>query len=126
MDASLLTKSQKKAALCAINLIKENCDGALKRRMCADGSVQCTFYTKEEMASPMVATDTLMLSLMIDAFEKHDLVTADVVGAYLQCQDAGFCTVAFDWEQSGHNVSREPPLLSFCHHGRWEAGVTIF
>ncbi len=70
MDASLLTKDQKKAALHAINLIKEKHNGVLKGSMCADGSVQCTLYTKEDTASPMVATDALMLSLMIDAFEK--------------------------------------------------------
>jgi len=60
IDASTLTREQKKAALRAINLIKEKRSGVLKGRTCADGSVQRTMYTKEETASPTVSTDALM------------------------------------------------------------------
>jgi len=38
----------------------------------------------------MVATDALMLSLMIDAFEKRDVTTANVVGAYLNAKMLDF------------------------------------
>jgi hypothetical protein len=40
-------------------------------------------YTKEQSASPTVTTDALMISLMINAKERRDVATADVVGAYL-------------------------------------------
>jgi len=53
----------------AINLIKEKHDGGLKGRTYADGSMQHTLYRKEETASPTVATDALMLSLMIDVLK---------------------------------------------------------
>ncbi len=89
MDASKLTQAQKKAALRAINLIKEKRNGSLKGRTCADGSVQRTMYTKEETAT-MVSTDALMLSLLIDAQEQHDVATADVVGAYLNAEMLDF------------------------------------
>jgi hypothetical protein len=83
VDATKLSSTQKFAALRAINLIKEKRDGVLKGRSCADGSSQRSLYTKEQSASPTVSTDALMLSLMVDAKERRDVATADVVGAYL-------------------------------------------
>ena len=83
VKAGSLTGAQKSAALRAINLIKEKRDGGLKGRSCADGSSQRALYTKEQSASPTVSTDALMLSLMVDAKERRDVATADVVGAYL-------------------------------------------
>jgi hypothetical protein len=83
VDATTITNEQKRKALRAINLIKEKRCGKLKGRTCADGRPQRGQYTKEETASPTVSNDALMLSLMIDALEKRDVATADVVGAYL-------------------------------------------
>jgi hypothetical protein len=83
VDAEKLSSDQKRAALRAINLIKEKRCGKLKGRTCADGRSQRGQYTKEQTASPTISTDALMLSLMIDAFEGRDVATADVVGAYL-------------------------------------------
>jgi len=90
IDASTLMKDQKKAALRVINLIKEKCDGGLKGRTCTDQSIQHTLYTKDKMSFPMVATDALMLSLLIDAFKMQDVATADVVGAYLNTEMLDF------------------------------------
>jgi hypothetical protein len=81
--AGSLSTAQKVAALRAINLIKEKRDGALKGRSCADGSSQRGLYTKEQSASPTISADALMLSLMVDAKERRDVATANVVGAYL-------------------------------------------
>jgi Reverse transcriptase (RNA-dependent DNA polymerase) len=83
VQAHTLTKSQKAAALRAINLIKEKRSGELKGRACADGRPQRSLYTKDETASPTIATDALMITLMVDAAERRDVATADVVGAYL-------------------------------------------
>ena len=82
IDASTLTVEQKKAALRAINLIKEKRCGKLKGRACADGSKQRQHYAKEDTTSPTMATDALMLTLMVDAKEKRNVATADVEGAY--------------------------------------------
>jgi len=91
MDASMLTHEQKRAALRAINLIKEKRSSVLKGRTCTDGSAQRTMYMKEDKtASPTVSTDALMLSLMIDAFEHRDMATADVVGAYMNAEMLDF------------------------------------
>jgi hypothetical protein len=84
VNAGLLTREQRRAALQAINLIKRKRDGTLKGRTVADGSVQRSLYDKVETASPTVATDALLLSILIDAHEGRDVTTADVAGAYLK------------------------------------------
>ena len=83
IDATTLTREQRKLALRAINLIKEKRSGKIKGRTCANGRPQRKLYTKEETASPTVATDSLLLSLVIDAKEGRDVAVADVEGAYL-------------------------------------------
>jgi hypothetical protein len=80
---SALTKEQRKTALRAISVIKEKRCGRIKGRTVADGRPQRALYTKDETTSPTVSTDALMLSIMIDAYEHRDVVTADVAGAYL-------------------------------------------
>jgi hypothetical protein len=69
-------------ALCAVNLIKEKRSG-VQGRTCADGSVQCNLVDKSETTSPTVASDALLYTILIDAKERRDVATADVVGAYL-------------------------------------------
>jgi hypothetical protein len=46
IDATLLSKEQKRGALRAINLIKEKRDGRLKGRTVADGRPQRSLYDK--------------------------------------------------------------------------------
>ena len=38
---------------------------------------------KEEVASPTVSTNTLMIILAVDAIEEQDVVSTDVVRAYI-------------------------------------------
>ena len=42
--------------------------------------------SKEDTASPTVATESLILSCMIDAFEHRDTGTIDIPGAFLQTE----------------------------------------
>jgi hypothetical protein len=78
-----LTKSQKRAALRAISVIKEKRCGKIKGQTVANGRPQKALYTKDETSSPTVSTDALMMSVMIDACENRDVAIADVTGAYL-------------------------------------------
>ena len=85
MNPKLLTKAQKRAALRAINLIKEKRDGRLKGRTVAHGRSQRALYEKSLTASPTVASaDALFLTILIDTYEERDVATADVAGAYLK------------------------------------------
>ena len=66
MDPKTLTSADKKAAMRAINLIKEKRCGTLKGRTASDGRPQRWIYKKSLTASPTVANDALMLTIMIE------------------------------------------------------------
>jgi hypothetical protein len=100
LDSRFLMAEQRKGALRVINLIKEKQNGTLRGRTVADGSVQRSLYDKSETASPTVASDALLLSIIIDAYEKRDVATADVVGAYLKAYMADFVVMKFTGEES--------------------------
>jgi hypothetical protein len=95
VNARLLTHEQRKGALRAINLIKEKRTGQIKGRTVADGRIQRSLYDKSETASPTVATDALMLSIIIDAYEGRDVATADIAGAYLKAYMKDFVLKKF-------------------------------
>ncbi|KAG7373305.1 reverse transcriptase RNA-dependent DNA polymerase [Nitzschia inconspicua] len=83
LDSSTLTREQRRAALRAVNLIKEKRDGSIKGRSCADGRPQKALYSKEATTSPTISIDALLVSLMINAKEQRDVAMADVEGAFL-------------------------------------------
>jgi hypothetical protein len=95
VNARLLSKEQRRGALRAINLIKEKRTGQIKGRTVADGSVQRTLYDKADTASPTIATDALMLSIIVDAYEGRDVATADIAGAYLKAYMKDFVLMKF-------------------------------
>ena len=82
-DISILTPEMRKEALNLITMIKEKRSGAIKARACADGRKQRRYISKEEVASPTIQLESLIMSLIIDAREGRDVAIADVVGAYL-------------------------------------------
>jgi hypothetical protein len=95
LNAALLTYEQRRAALRAIDIITEKRNGLLKGRTCADGSTQRPLYSKSETASPTIATDALLISILIDAYEGRDVATADVAGAYLNAYMRDFVIMKF-------------------------------
>lgn len=95
LNPASLTRAQKKAALRALNLVKEKRNGKLKGRTCADGRSQRSLYDKSQTASPTVSNDALILSIIIEAFEGRDVATADVAGAYLKAHMDDFVVMKF-------------------------------
>jgi hypothetical protein len=98
LDPKTLTHEQKKGALRAINLVTEKRDGRIKGRTVADGRPQRLLYDKTETSSPTVATDALMITIIVDAHEQRDVGTADVVGAYLKATMTDFVIMKFTGE----------------------------
>ena len=78
-----LTPKQKREALNIITMIKEKRSGTIKARACADGRDQRRYIAKEDVASPTIQLESLIMSMIIDAKEGRDVAVADVVGAYL-------------------------------------------
>jgi Reverse transcriptase (RNA-dependent DNA polymerase) len=113
VDPAALTKEQKRAALRAINLIKEKRDGRLKGRTVADGRSQRTLYDKSETASPTVSSDALIISIIIDAHEGRDVATADVAGAYLKADMEDYVLMKFTGESVDILCKMNPEHTTF-------------
>ena len=84
IDPSKLTRQQRRDALELLTFIKMKRSGKLKSRACANGKKQRRYIKKENVTSPTIQLESLILSMVIDAFEGRDVATADVVGAYLK------------------------------------------
>ena len=56
----------------------------MKARTCADGSSQRAYVYKEEAASPTAATESIMLTGVIDAKQGRDVITLDIPNAFVQ------------------------------------------
>ena len=95
-----MTEARKRAALKAINLIKEKRDDRVKGRTCADGRKQRVYIPKEEASSPTIPQEALNATLAIDAFERRAVAIFDVPGAYLHANmpEDKFAVIKFENE----------------------------
>ena len=83
-DASTLSLAQKKNALGYLMFLKQKRTGQIKGRGCADGRKQRLHTPKDDASSPTVATESVLLSCVIDAKERRDVATVDIPGAFMQ------------------------------------------
>ena len=81
--ASSLTEDETTKALSLLSVIKQKRCGKIKGRVVADGRKQRNYVPREEATSPTIKLESLIMSLLVDAKEKRDVATADIVGAYL-------------------------------------------
>jgi len=63
--------------------LKEKCDGSIKAISCADRRPQLEYKTKDEVSSPTVYLEAMMLSRAIDANEGRYMVVTDIPGEFL-------------------------------------------
>ena len=70
-------------ALSSLMFFKEKRDGKLKSRHCVNGSPQREYISKEEAASPTVATESVFTTAAISAFEKRFNRTFDIPSAFV-------------------------------------------
>ena len=64
-----LTWNDKKKALASLIFLKEKQDKSVKARMCADGPKQRDDWTKQQSTSPTIATESVFITTVIDAYE---------------------------------------------------------
>ena len=64
--------------------LTEKRDKSVKARTCANGSTQRAYIPKEEAASPTAATDSILVTAVIDARQERDVMTLDVPNAFVQ------------------------------------------
>ena len=83
-DATKLSPTQKTNALGHLMFLKQKRSGQIKGRGCADGRKQRLHTPKDDASSPTVATESVLLSCVIDAKEQRDVATVDIPGAFMQ------------------------------------------
>jgi len=59
-------------------------DGVTKARIVAGGDQQRGHVTKEESSSPTVSTESVLLTLIVDAHEGREVAVIDIPNAYIQ------------------------------------------
>ena len=79
IDPSSLTNEDKRRALDAVNLIKEKRNGKFKGRTCANGAKQRRFVKEGRIiSSPTASLESILATLVIDAYEGRYMAIADV------------------------------------------------
>ena len=64
--------------------LTKKCDESVKARVCANGSAQCNYITKQEATSPTVTTYTLITTCVINAKQGRDIITLDIHNTLIQ------------------------------------------
>ncbi len=64
--------------------VKQKKDGKIKAQKVIGGNKQCDYITKEDVSSPMVSAEAVMLTCIIDAVEYRDIVVVDIPNAFAQ------------------------------------------
>ena len=93
MDPDTLSHTQKMQALELLTMVKKKRCGRVKGRVCANEKKQRKYIAKEDVTSPTVQLNSILLSLCIDAMEGRDVATADVAGAYLKTEMTDYVLV---------------------------------
>jgi hypothetical protein len=86
IDVSTLTKTKKKKAMESLLFLTEKVDGRIKGRLVYNGKPTREWLSKEEAASPTASLEGIMLTAIIDAKEKRDVMSADIPNAFIQTQ----------------------------------------
>jgi hypothetical protein len=64
--------------------VKKKRSGQLKARKVAGGNKQRDFISKEDSSSPTVATESVLLTSVVDAKENRDVAIVDIPNAFIQ------------------------------------------
>ncbi len=79
-----LSKKQKEQVLESHIFVEEKRDGTIKARKVIGGNKQCDYITKEDVSSPTVMAEAVMLTCVIDAQEERDVAVVDILNAFVQ------------------------------------------
>jgi hypothetical protein len=80
----ILTKKQKEQILESHIFFEEKRDSTIKSRKVIGGNKQRDYITKEDVSSPTVTAEAVMLTCVIDAQEERDVAVVDIPNAFVQ------------------------------------------
>jgi hypothetical protein len=81
---SELNHTQRQMVLESHMFLKEKRDKTIKGRTVAGGNKQRDYISKEDSSLPTVATESVLLSCIIDAEEGRDVAVIDIPNAFIQ------------------------------------------
>jgi hypothetical protein len=81
-----LSQVQGQTVLESHTFIKHKRDVKIKGRTVAGGNKQLDYISKEDASSPTIATESVLLSCIIDAEEERDIAVVDIPNAFVQTQ----------------------------------------
>ncbi len=64
--------------------VVKKCTGETKARLVGGGNMQRDYLTKEDSSSPTVATESVLLTSIVNVDEKQDVAIADIPNAFIQ------------------------------------------
>jgi hypothetical protein len=79
-----LTKKQKEQVVESHIFVEQKRDGKIKAWKVIGGNKQCSYITKENVSSPAVSAEAVMLTCIIDAAEDRDIAVVDIPNAFAQ------------------------------------------
>ena len=79
-----LDQDQRKQVLESHVFLKQKHDGSIKARKVAGGNKQRDYISKEDVSSPTVATESVLLTCIVDAEEGRDVAIIDIPNAFIQ------------------------------------------
>jgi hypothetical protein len=68
----------------SLHFLVKKPDGKIKARTCANGSTQCEYIDREDATSPTAATEAILITGVIDAKQRRDIMTNDVPNVFVQ------------------------------------------
>jgi hypothetical protein len=79
-----LTKAQKEHILKCHIFVEEKHDGKIKARKVVSGNKQQDYIMKEDVSSPTVLAEAVMLTCMIDTLKNQDIAMINIPSAFFQ------------------------------------------
>jgi hypothetical protein len=90
-----LSKAQRQTVLESHMSLKLKQDGNIKGGTITGGNKQRNYISKEDDSSPTIATESVLLSCIIDAEEHRDVSVVDILNAFVQTRVENEKDVAF-------------------------------
>jgi hypothetical protein len=75
---------QKKTVLESHLFLKEKRDNSIKGQTVAGGNKQRDYISKEDASLPTVATESVLLTCIVDATKERDVAVIDILNAFIQ------------------------------------------
>jgi hypothetical protein len=75
---------ERKRAMESLLFLTEKRDGMIKAQTCTNGSTQHKYIPREEASSPTASTEAILITGVLDAKQRRDVMTLDIPNAFMQ------------------------------------------